>query len=105
MTFVILFFEKLRANIKMKRFNLFCSWAAPYPWTTQTYSKEAVAHVQKYLTKNEVPAHLFEVKILFFLFLSCVDRSLLIETCSLLFLFDVCYPAALHRRDLYPFAE
>jgi beta-adrenergic-receptor kinase len=85
MTFVILFFEKLRANIKMKRFNLFCSWAAPYPWTTQTYSKEAVAHVQKYLTKNEVPAHLFEVKILFFLFLSCVDRSLLIETCSLLF--------------------
>jgi hypothetical protein len=31
MTFVILFFEKLRANIKMKRFNLFCSWAAPYP--------------------------------------------------------------------------
>ncbi|XP_046442093.1 G protein-coupled receptor kinase 1-like [Daphnia pulex] len=27
---------------------------------THTYSKEAVAHVQKYLTKNEVPAHLFE---------------------------------------------
>jgi len=27
---------------------------------THSYSKESVAHVQKYLTKNEVPAHLFE---------------------------------------------
>lgn len=27
----------------------------------QDYSKEAVAHVQKYLMKNEVPVNLFEV--------------------------------------------
>ncbi|KAK4002559.1 hypothetical protein OUZ56_004378 [Daphnia magna] len=27
---------------------------------THTYSKDSVAHVQKYLTKNEVPVHLFE---------------------------------------------
>ncbi|XP_057381863.1 G protein-coupled receptor kinase 1-like isoform X1 [Daphnia carinata] len=27
---------------------------------THSYSKESVAHVQKYLTKNEVPTHLFE---------------------------------------------
>lgn len=27
----------------------------------QSYSKESVAHVQKYLTKNEVPTQLFEV--------------------------------------------
>ncbi|XP_045036572.1 G protein-coupled receptor kinase 1 isoform X2 [Daphnia magna] len=26
----------------------------------ETYSKDSVAHVQKYLTKNEVPVHLFE---------------------------------------------
>lgn len=29
----------------------------------QEYSKEAVAHVQKYLMKNEVPVNLFEVRI------------------------------------------
>lgn len=105
MTFVILFFEKLRANIKMKRFNLFCSWAAPYPWTTQTYSKEAVAHVQKYLTKNEVPAHLFEVKI-FICLVSFLCRSFTLDwNLFPSFLSHVCCPAALHRRDLYPFAE
>ncbi len=30
-------------------------------WATQSFSKESVAHVQKYLTKNEVPNNLFEV--------------------------------------------
>ena len=30
----------------------------------QEYSKEAVAHVQKYLMKNEVPVNLFEVGVL-----------------------------------------
>lgn len=28
----------------------------------QEYSKDAVAHVQKYLMKNEVPVNLFEVR-------------------------------------------
>lgn len=30
--------------------------------TQQEYSKDAVAHVQKYLMKNEVPVNLFEVR-------------------------------------------
>lgn len=30
-------------------------------YAKQEYSKEAVAHVQKYLMKNEVPVNLFEV--------------------------------------------
>ena len=30
----------------------------------QSFSKDSVAHVQKYLTKNEVPNNLFEVRVL-----------------------------------------
>lgn len=39
----------------------------------QSYSKDSVAHVQKYLTKNEVPTHLFEVKqqLPLFFFFAC----------------------------------
>lgn len=34
----------------------------------QDYPKDAVAHVQKYLMKNEVPVNLFEVSVIVFTF-------------------------------------
>lgn len=42
----------------------------------QDYSKECVAHVQKYLMKHEVPPNLFEVCLKFMFYLSAVTEKL-----------------------------
>ncbi len=77
----------------------------------QSYSKESVAHVQKYLTKNEVPTHLFEVRISHS---SPEKRVFCVSLCFVAEIDNRPFPhpyllsalvmllTALHRRDLHP---
>jgi len=52
---VTLFFWCLSCSCDITLASIFAGWE-------QSLSKESVAHVQKYLTKNEVPNNLFEVR-------------------------------------------